>query len=44
MTFDKFTKKGSLKDFKKHDNYYVAGPVGEFYEVLVLLAKSAAPS
>ena len=22
-----------LKDFKKHDNYYVAGPVGEFYEV-----------
>ena len=33
MTFDKFTKKGSLKDFKRHDNYYVAGPVGEFYEV-----------
>ena len=33
VTFDKFTKKGSLKDFKKHDNYYVAGPVGEFYEV-----------
>lgn len=31
VTFDKFTKKGSLKDFKKHDNYYVAGPVGEFY-------------
>ena len=26
VTFDKFTKKGSLKDFKKHDNYYVAGP------------------
>lgn len=33
VTFDKFTKKGSLKDFKRHDNYYVAGPVGEFYEV-----------
>lgn len=33
LTFDKFTKKGSLKDFKRHDNYYVAGPVGEFYEV-----------
>ena len=33
MTFDKFCKKGTLTDFKKHDNYYVAGPVGEFYEV-----------
>lgn len=33
VTFDKFTKKGSLKDFKTHDNYYVAGPVGEFLEV-----------
>lgn len=33
VTFDKFTKKGSLKDFKKHDNYYVAGPAGEFLEV-----------
>ena len=32
-TFDKWTKKGSLKDFKIHDNYYVAGPVGEFEEV-----------
>lgn len=33
VTFDKFTKKGSLPDFKTHDNYYVAGPVGEFLEV-----------
>lgn len=33
VTFDRFTKKGSLKDFKTHDNYYVAGPVGEFLEV-----------
>lgn len=33
VTFDKFTKKGTLTDFKKHDNYYVAGPVGEFLEV-----------
>lgn len=33
VTFDRFTKKGSLPDFKTHDNYYVAGPVGEFLEV-----------
>lgn len=33
VTFDRFTKKGSLRDFKKHDNYYLAGPVGEFLEV-----------
>lgn len=33
VTFDKFTKKGSLPDFKTHDNYYIAGPVGEFLEV-----------
>lgn len=33
VTFDKFCKKGTLTDFKKHDNYYVTGPVGEFYEV-----------
>lgn len=33
VTFDKFTKKGALADFKKHDNYYIAGPVGEFLEV-----------
>ena len=24
VTFDRFTKKGSLRDFKKHDNYYLA--------------------
>lgn len=30
VTFDKFTKKGSLKDFKTADNYYLAGPTGEF--------------
>lgn len=33
VTFDRWTKKGSLKDFKTHDNYYLAGPVGEFLEV-----------
>ena len=33
VTFDRFTKKGSLPDFKTHDNYYIAGPVGEFLEV-----------
>lgn len=33
VTFDRWTKKGSLKDFKTHDNYYIAGPVGEFLEV-----------
>ena len=33
VTFDRITKKGSLPDFKTHDNYYVAGPVGEFLEV-----------
>ncbi len=32
-TFDQWTKKGSLKDFKIHDNNYLAGPVGEFLEV-----------
>ena len=30
VTFDQFTKKGTLKDFKTHDNNYLAGPVGEF--------------
>ena len=30
VTFDRFTKKGSLSDFKTHDNYYLAGPAGEF--------------
>ena len=33
VTFDQWTKKGSLKDFKVHDNSYLAGPVGEFLEV-----------
>lgn len=33
VTFEKFTKKGSLKDFKVHDNYYLAGPAGEFLEL-----------
>lgn len=33
VTFDKFTKKGRLEDFKTHDNYYLSGPAGEFLEV-----------
>ena len=33
VTFDRWTKKGTLKDFKTHDNNYLAGPVGEFLEV-----------
>lgn len=33
VTFDRWTKKGSLKDFKVADNNYLAGPVGEFLEV-----------
>ena len=33
VTFDRWVKTGSLKDFKTHDNYYIAGPVGEFLEV-----------
>lgn len=33
VTFDQWTKKGTLKDFKIHDNNYIAGPVGEFLEV-----------
>jgi len=33
VTFDRITKKGSLKDFKTADNNYLAGPVGEFLEV-----------
>lgn len=32
-TFERITTKGSLTDFKTHDNNYVAGPVGEFFEV-----------
>lgn len=33
VTFDKFCRKGMLKDFKTHDNNYLAGPAGEFLEV-----------
>lgn len=33
VTFDKWTKKGNLNDFKTHDNNYLAGPAGEFLEV-----------
>ncbi|MGN1130236.1 MAG: hypothetical protein ACI4Q8_02700, partial [Ruminococcus sp.] len=31
--FEKITTKGTLTDFKKADNYYLSGPVGEFLEV-----------
>lgn len=31
--FEKFTTKGTLTDFKKADNYWLSGPVGEFLEV-----------
>ena len=33
VTFDRWTKRGTLKDFKTHDNNYLAGPAGEFLEV-----------
>ncbi len=33
VTFDRFTTKGTLSDFKKADNYYVQGSFGEFLEV-----------
>ena len=33
VTFDLWTRKGSLKDFKRHDNNYLAGPIGDFLEV-----------
>lgn len=33
VTFDKWTKKGTLKDFKTIENRYLAGPAGEFLEV-----------
>lgn len=33
VTFDRWTKKGTLNDFKTHDNNYLAGPVGELLEV-----------
>ena len=33
VTFDKWTKKGTLKDFKTTENNYLAGTAGEFLEV-----------
>ncbi len=33
VTFDRWAKRGTLKDFKTHDNYYLSGPAGEFLEV-----------
>lgn len=33
VTFDIWTKKGTLKDFKTVENKYLAGPAGEFLEV-----------
>lgn len=33
VTFDQFTTKGTLSDFKKADNYFVQGGFGEFLEV-----------
>jgi hypothetical protein len=33
VTFDRFCTKGTLKDFKAADNYYVRGSFGEFLEV-----------
>lgn len=32
-TFDRWVKKGTLKDFKSTKHEYIAGPAGEFYEV-----------
>lgn len=33
VTFDKWTKRGVLTDFKTHDNNYLSGPAGELLEV-----------
>lgn len=33
VTFDKWTKRGVLTDFKTHDNNYLSGPAGELSEV-----------
>jgi len=33
VTFDQWTTKGTLKDFKTVENRYLAGPAGEFLEV-----------
>ena len=32
-TFDRWVKKGTLKDFKSIKHEYIAGPAGDFYEV-----------
>lgn len=32
-TFDRWVKKGTLKDFKSTKHEYIAGPAGDFYEV-----------
>lgn len=33
VTFDTWTKRGTLGDFKTHDNNYMSGPAGELLEV-----------
>lgn len=33
VTFDRWTKRGILNDFKTHDNNYLSGPAGELLEV-----------
>lgn len=33
VTFDRWTKRGTLSDFKTHDNNYLSGPAGELLEV-----------
>lgn len=33
VTFDRWTKRGALNDFKTHDNNYLSGPAGELLEV-----------
>lgn len=33
VTFDKWTRRGTLNDFKIHDNNYITGAAGEFLEV-----------
>lgn len=33
VTFEAWTKRGTLKDFKTHDNNYLSGPAGELLEV-----------
>lgn len=33
VTFDRWVKKGTLKDFKSTKHEYIAGPAGDFFEV-----------